>query len=440
MGFVLVIMVLMIITGCSQNRTSVVVEEDPVTLRVMTMFGGTDKSAGVYETIKEEYQKTHRQVLIEDESRTADEEWKSSVAADFCAGNEPDVIQFFTDATADQLVATGKFVSIEEIREEYPEYAKDTKESAMRMAANTDGIQRAVPTTGYWEGLYCNKDLFEQYGIPLPDDWDSFLYAVRKFRKNDIVPVACSLNHVPHYWIEFLLLYTAGEDGYKRNYTTVPDDWVKGIETFRILRQEGAFPDNTDTVNNDYVMELFQEKKAAMILEGSWSLSGIRDQENTVVIAFPGVKDQKAEKGSLVGGMTTGFYITRRAWNHPQRRQAAVDFVMANTCGEAVQRYWECTGTVTVAATEVTAIEQLTPLAQSAKEYTDHAGSMVLPTDARMNPAAYATLVSGILNVSEGGSAEQLLDEVFEENQAVKKRTIQQDEANDRENTNTGGD
>ena len=64
--------------GCGRTKTSVVVEDHPVTLRVMTMFGGTDKSAEVYEEIKREYQKAHKNVILEDESRTADEEWKSS--------------------------------------------------------------------------------------------------------------------------------------------------------------------------------------------------------------------------------------------------------------------------------------------------------------------------------------------------------------------------
>ena len=73
--------------GCGRTKTSVVVEDHPVTLRVMTMFGGTDKSAEVYEEIKREYQKAHKNVILEDESRTADEEWKSSIAADFCEGS-----------------------------------------------------------------------------------------------------------------------------------------------------------------------------------------------------------------------------------------------------------------------------------------------------------------------------------------------------------------
>ena len=90
----LVISLLGLLAGCGQEKTTVVIEDAPVTLRVVTMFGGTDPSAQVYEQIKEEYKETHPNVVIEDESRTADEEWKSAVAADFCAGNEPDVLQF----------------------------------------------------------------------------------------------------------------------------------------------------------------------------------------------------------------------------------------------------------------------------------------------------------------------------------------------------------
>ena len=145
-------------------------------------------------------------------------------------------------------------------------------------------------------------------------------------------------------------------------------------------------------------------------------MSSIKDQDNTIVVSFPGVEDQKAQKNMMVGGMTTGFYITRRAWNDPARRQAAVEFVMANTSREAVQKYWECVGAVTITATDVTTVKHLTPLAESARRYIDSASGTVLPTDARMNPAAYSTLISGILNVSEGGSAKALLDKVFEEN------------------------
>lgn len=377
------------------------------------MFGGTDPNAEVYAAINDEFMAANTNVTIEDNSQTSDEEWKAAVNADFSVGNEPDVIQFFTDATADTIVATDKLVSIEEIRAEYPDYAKDTLDSALAAAANTDGVQRAVPTTGYWEGLYCNKDLFDQYDLELPTDWASMEKAITTFKENDIIPIACSLNNVPHYWIEFLMLYAAGPEEYTSIPESAPEGWIAGLDMFKTLRDMGAFPADTDTVDDAYVGQLFRDKKAAMQLDGSWYAGNIEDTENTVVIAFPGVPEQKAQAGSLVGGISSGFYITRKAWEDPDKREAAVKFVMAHTSQAGVQRYWEKTGAVSQAAVAVTPVDGATPFAQSIAEYTSNASVIVAPTDARIGDA-YKTLVAEIVKVSTGAmTAEDAINEAL---------------------------
>jgi len=304
-------------------------------------------------------------------------------------------------------------VTIEEIREVYPDYAKDTYDWALEQVANQDGEMRAVPTTGFWEGMYCNKDLFDEYDIPLPTDWDSFTFAIATFNENGIIPVSVSLTNVPHYWLEHLLLFTAGNDGYTSTYTLATKTWIDGLSQFATLREMGAFPENTDTIDNNTAWELFNEKKAAMILEGNWFLASVEDQENTVVIPFPGLATQRAEKNTVIGGMTTGFYITRRAWNNPEKRDAAVKYVMAQTSKEAVQKYWENGGGTVIAATEVEPLENKTPLAQSATDYLEQMEYRLLPTDSRMDPEAYKLLISGIVNISHGNSSRKLIDEAL---------------------------
>jgi len=396
----------------TENNEAVAGEQE-VTLKTVSMFGGTDPNAEVYQAINNELMAKYSYITIEDNSQSSDEEWKAAVNTDFSVGNEPDVIQFFTDATADTIVATGKLVSIDEIRAEYPEYAGDTLESALSAAVNTDGVQRAIPTTGYWEGLYCNKDLFDQYGLALPTDWDSLVTAIETFKANDIIPIACSLNNVPHYWIEFLMLYAAGTDEFVSIPKTAPEGWAAGLGLFKTLRDMGAFPVDTDTVDDAYIGQLFRDKKAAMQLDGSWYAGNITDTDNTVVIAFPGVPNQKAEANSLIGGISSGFYITRKAWEDPAKRDAAVKFVMAHTSQAGVQRYWEATGAVSQAAVEVTPVAGATPFAESIAAYTSSASAIVAPTDARIGDA-YKTLVAQIVKVSTGAiTAEDAINEAL---------------------------
>ncbi|MEG1947942.1 MAG: extracellular solute-binding protein, partial [Lachnospiraceae bacterium] len=175
--------------------------------------------------------------------------------------------------------------------------------------------------------------------------------------------------NVPHYFVEYLMLYTAGEDGYTSIPEKAPAEWVKGIETLKTLRDMGAFPEDTDTVEEAYVIQLFNDKKAAMILDGNWRIGGVTDQENTVVASFPGVENQKAKKGAMVGGISSGFYITKKAWEDEAKREAAVKFVEAHTGKAGVTKYWVAGGATGQAAVAVDPPADMSALGKSGLEY-----------------------------------------------------------------------
>jgi len=225
--------------------------------------------------------------------------------------------------------------------------------------------------------------------------------AIEVFKANGIVPIACSLNNVPHYWIEFLMLYTSGVEEFTQIPDRAPENWAKGLDLIKELRDMGAFPADTDVVDDVNVCRLFMDKKAAMQLSGSWYVADIEDTENTVVIAFPGVPDQKVESHTMLAGISTGFYITRKAWDDPEKREMAVEFVMAHTRQSSAQRYWESIGGASQATVEVTPIKDATPLAKSIADYINSASVIVSPTDSRIGDA-YKTLVANIVKVSKG--------------------------------------
>lgn len=387
--------------------------QNPVTIQTVSMFGGTDPNAGNYQAITDQFMQDNPYITVEDDSQSSDQDWKTKIAADFAVGNEPDVIQYFTDANASDVLAADKFVTIDEIKAVYPDYAKDTLPAALQAAANPDGVQRAVPTTGYWEGLFCNKDLFDKYSLELPTDWDKLLKAIDTFKQNNIVPIAVSLNNVPHYWIEFLMLSAAGPDSYAQLPvpTTAPAEWCTGLSMFKTLRDLGAFPVDTDTIDNDFAGEMFKNKEAAMQLDGSWYAGGIPDQDNTVLCPFPVIPGGKAQAGFMVGGISSGFYITKKAWDDPDKRDAAVKFVMAHTNATSVATYWGGNGQ---AAAAVQPLDNMSPLGVSGLQYSQAATSISSPTDSRISQEAYNTLVAGIVDVSTGAKTpEDLLNEVL---------------------------
>ena len=122
-----------------------------VELNTVSMFGGTDPNASVYQELIAGFEKD-KGITVNDNSATSNEVWKTSVVSSFYSGTEPDVLFFFTGKTAAPIVENGYVVSIEEIREVYPEYATNVSESVME--------PYAVPIKGFVEGVFVNTELF----------------------------------------------------------------------------------------------------------------------------------------------------------------------------------------------------------------------------------------------------------------------------------------
>ena len=330
------------------NESSEEVSQAPaaVELRTVGMFGSTDPSAGAYQEQIRLFERENKNVTVNDESATADDAWKAAVVGDCNAGNEPDVLFYFSGAIADDI--RNKFVTIEEIREEYPDYASNIKDSVWKYMEEADGKTYCVPIRGYWEGMFVNEDVFQANNVAIPTDWAGLEKAVDDFAKTDITPVAVALGHVPHYWIEHVILAYGGTDAIYAAQTIgtdvskIPQAWYDGFTAFKTLGEKKAFPANTAAMQDADAGALFQSKGAAMQVDGSWYCGSITQPDTTTVICFPSA--EKKTPDSIIAGFSSGFYISKKAWEDETKRDAAVKFVEAVTSDDAIAAYCKIAG------------------------------------------------------------------------------------------------
>ncbi len=333
---------------------------ESVTLTVVTSYGGDDGNRGSFVTAVEEYQAATG-VTVEDHSAASNEEWKNKVLTDFMTGSEPDVLFYFTNADADPFINAGKVVSIEEIREEYPDYATNMKESMMPVAS--DGLHYAVPSSGFWETLFVNTAVLEQCGVTVPGadyTWEAFLRDCETIKEAGFTPIACSLYEIPHYWFEFAVM----NNGSLASHLEVPtldetgalrDDaasrkWIAALEDIRLLYEAGYFPRNTLTATDAETVALFGRGEAAFLIDGSWKVGyftkNFPEALDSIQVRFvPGKGERLAT--DAIGGISMGYFITRKAWEDPQTREAAVEFVFHMTSEEVLGSF---------VTTEVTAL------------------------------------------------------------------------------------
>ena len=376
-----------------------------VTLNVVTSYGGDDGNRKNFENAVKAYEESTGN-KVNDGSATSNEEWKAKVLTDFETGSEPDVLFYFTNADAEPFISAGKVVSIEEIRAEYPDYAGNMKDSMMAVAA--DGKQYAVPSSGYWENMFVNKKVLEDCGVAVPGPdytWDQFLADCETIKEAGYTPIACSLVEVPHYWFEFTVM----NNGTVENHLDVPaaaDDaaaakWAAGLNDIKALYEAGFFPANTLTASDAETVELFNSGEAAFLIDGSWKVGYFTENAedlNDFAIAYvPGKGERSASEA--IGGISMGYFITTKAWNDPDKREAAVEFVSQLTSDETLS---------TFVTTEVTALvngakpEGLNPLQQSAADANANITAIAGAVQDSLTAEARGDLFANVQNVVTG--------------------------------------
>ena len=376
-----------------------------VTLNVVTSYGGDDGNRKNFENAVKAYEESTGN-KVNDGSATSNEEWKAKVLTDFETGSEPDVLFYFTNADAEPFISAGKVVSLEEIRVEYPDYAGNMKDSMMAVAA--DGKQYAVPSSGYWENMFVNKKVLEDCGVAVPGPdytWDQFLADCETIKEAGYTPIACSLVEVPHYWFEFTVM----NNGTVENHLDVPaaaDDaaaakWAAGLNDIKALYEAGYFPANTLTASDAETVELFNSGEAAYLIDGSWKVGYFTENAedlNDFAIAYvPGKGERSASEA--IGGISMGYFITTKAWNDPDKREAAVEFVSQLTSDEVLS---------TFVTTEVTALvngakpEGLNPLQQSAADANANITAIAGAVQDSLTAEARGDLFANVQNVVTG--------------------------------------
>ena len=395
--FVLLIGVL---AGCGQDGSA-------VEITVVSPFDASDGNRNNFVGALEAFESSTEFSVI-DVSEKSSEEWKAKVRDEFQSGKDPDVLFYFTGADADKLVEGDKFVSLSDIRKSYPDYASNMKDSMMPVST-FDGRQYAVPVNGYWEGMFVNKKVLEACGVDVPGadyTWDRFLEDCRIIKNNGYTPISCSLMEVPHYWFE----YAVFNNGSITNHVKLPQNsgdaigqkWAAGLLDIKYLYENGFFPENTTTISYDDACLLMVDNEAAFMIDGSWKVGWFLENAANIddfAVTYVPAKGERAAT-EIVGGLSMGYYITKKAWDDPKKSPACVAFVEAMTTDEVVSAFAALS--VTALKNGTTPMENADSLAVSALAMTKNCTGIVPAAQDNLNASARSAFFEDFGNIVTG--------------------------------------
>ncbi|WP_180270696.1 ABC transporter substrate-binding protein [Sporanaerobium hydrogeniformans] len=321
-------------------------------LQFISSWASYDTKSQPLQQLLKEFTQTHSDVEIEDKSM-AGEDFLFILKTDFASGNPPHVFGLWPGSDIRLLVQKGEVADLTGLLKANPDWYNLYREATWDYVTE-DGRIYGIPLEIIYEGLFINKDLFLAYDVKPPTNFEELLEAVKIFKAHDIVPIAYNATPEGSYIYQNIVMKLGGKEDVENPF--YPDGSIKqcfidGMYYMKALYEAGAFPEKTLLLDDKTRNDLFIQKEAAMIVQGSWFIgdSALSNYDTTVdIIPFPSLEGGKADPTAIIYGCGNGiFHISQKAWEDEKLREKSIALLKKLTSKEASDIFTERTGFIT---------------------------------------------------------------------------------------------
>ena len=311
--------------------------EEEITLRFWDIWPEGQPMAPIVQNFISLYEEAHPNIHIE-ETPTQEVDYQTTklrvAAADSSQG---DVFFCWGGGYAQTYVDAGVVLPLGEYYEQYG-IEDQLLQGATTYCTYGDEVY-GLPLKQWAGVLYCNKDIFDEYGLELPDTFDQMMECIKVFRENGVTPMVLGAKDGWHIGMiqNMLAVRTAGADYVNQallgEATLDTPEIVRSAQLLVEMNEAGAFPDGTLGIASDEAEELFYSGLVPMFFGGSWAAQSMNLEDNdiseaTVVVkAFPEVEGGLGDATQYSGGVID-FFMINKATEHPAE---AFDFAYGMT-------------------------------------------------------------------------------------------------------------
>lgn len=341
----------LILSSCASSREMYLSDdpepkEEPIRLRFVSSWGGVDSKADSLQKILDRFMEDYPEIAVVNESLFGDD-FLPKLKVDFASGNDPDVFGLWPGSDIKTLIRAGKVAELTDILDNDPEWKKSFGEDLWRYTT-FDGKIYGLPVEIIFECLFINRDLFQQHHIELPTTYERLKQAVIGFRRKGIVPVAYNSLAEGTYLYQNIVAALGGKEAVEHPYIDgkVNEAFIQGMEYMQELYSLGAFAENSLTMSSYERNRMFIEKKAAMLVQGSWFIGNFNDNDRDVdILPFPAMGSEGSAVSRLIHGLGCGtFYMSRQVAGDADKSDAALKLLRCLTSRESSYLLAERTG------------------------------------------------------------------------------------------------
>ncbi|WP_299167741.1 ABC transporter substrate-binding protein [uncultured Arthrobacter sp.] len=269
------------------------------------------------------------------EVETIPDPYEQGVQTKVATGDKPDLA--FWQPTASQLTALNASTNLQPLND--APWVESLKPELQDMTGILEDTRyAALITTPAVEGVYYNKEVFEEAGISeLPTDWDTFVELGRELKGQGVTPFyeMGADRWATQWWVQVQLAEAAKDglwDRVNAGEEKFTDETIQGaIDNYNGLIEEGLFNEDIKTATFEDQGDALLAGDAAMVVQVNSFFSQLQAKTDTAEL------NEKIGFFPIGPGGNVGTFI-------PDQSNALVAFKTGDAEKEAASRqllsYW----------------------------------------------------------------------------------------------------
>jgi len=331
-SFLALLLLFSLTLGYAGGAQEEAAEEEVITLTLWDIMVNAEEERAIKPAI-EQWNKENPGIQIVRDSLD-DESYKMKLKTAIAANEAPDLFFTWGGGFSKPFVEAGKILPLQN------RLSSDIESRLIEGAdgyVTYDGIRYGLPYSQWVGVLYCNKELFDKYGLEIPETYNELLDVVRAFKANGVDPigVGAAERWTAMFYHNILALRTtgsslsnkalAGEAAYDS------PEFMEAAEKLTELVEAGAFQNGYMGMNYDEYKALFLAGQIPMVFQGDW-LAGECELEDSAVRGkivathFPAIEGSSASPKDFLGGALDSFMISADT-KHPEEAIQALEFL-----------------------------------------------------------------------------------------------------------------
>lgn len=261
---------------------------DKVKISFLSRYANEDNRRDQYYLEKvDEFLEENPNIEIEDLSITASDSYMSKMKTMIAAGDVPDLFICSYEMPRYEMAKNGTIANLEDIINS-SEWTgpKDPKyfEGYTFEKQGLEGVY-GIPNALGTAPLFVNKKIFNDLGLEIPKTWEDLEEAAPTLIEAGITPLTVSAKDTAKCTLLFTQLAVKMYgmdivDKFKNRDVDWTDEQLMSVlEKYKELIDEGIFGTNAVSYGFDNSLNDFEQGKAAMLLEYSFTLPNIQDME-----------------------------------------------------------------------------------------------------------------------------------------------------------------